>query len=88
MQLLDRSPRSASIADRLIDAVGRLPFNGWWLYVVVGVVGLSWVAVGRWLSGAAPVGELDVGALAPVAYFLIALALMQHLEAVAARAVR
>lgn len=75
------------VGNRLILAIRGLPFGGWWLYALVGVAIAAWMTVVRWLTQVAPVGQVDVAALAPAAYGVYALALIQHLDGVASHAV-
>lgn len=77
-----------SVVDRLLDAIRRLPFGGWWIYPILIVLSGAWVTVVRWLTGAAAIGQVDPGILAYFPYPVVALALLHYLGDVAADALR
>jgi hypothetical protein len=77
-----------SFIDRLVAAIARLPFGGWWLYVVLAILVGAWFTIVRWLTGVAPVGQIDFGVLTPVPFALYCVALIQYLNVYAGRAMR
>jgi hypothetical protein len=77
-----------SFIDRLVAAMARLPFGGWWLYVVLAILVGAWFTIVRWLTGVAPVGQIDFGVLTPVPFALYCVALIQYLNVYAGRAMR
>lgn len=77
-----------SFVDRLVAVIARLPYGGWWLYVLLTILGGAWFTIVRWLTGAVPVGQIDLAVLTPVPFAFYAIALIQYLNAYAERAVR
>jgi hypothetical protein len=77
-----------SFIDRLVAAIARLPYGGWWLYVVLAVLVGAWFTIVRWLTGVAPVGQVDFAVLTPVPFGLYCVALIQYLNGFAERALR
>jgi hypothetical protein len=78
----------SSFVDRLVAAIARLPYRGWWLYLLLAILTGAWLTIVRWLTGVAPVGEVDFAVLTPVPFGLYCVALIQYLNAYAERAVR
>jgi hypothetical protein len=46
-----------SFVDRLVSAIARLPYGGWWLYLLLAILTGAWLTIVRWLTGVAPVGR-------------------------------
>lgn len=40
-----------SFVDRLVAVIARLPYGGWWLYVLLTILGGAWFTIVRWLTG-------------------------------------
>lgn len=78
----------ASFIDRLLDGIRRLPFGGWWVYPLLLVLVGVWVSLVRWLTGSAPIGQVDPAILAYFPYPVVALGLLHYLDDVAADALR
>ena len=82
-----RPEEGRSFVDRVVDAIDRLPFGGWWIYPLIAVAAGVWVTIVRWMTGVAAVGQVDLGVLTFIPYGVYVLALMRYLDRVADRSV-
>jgi hypothetical protein len=76
----------ASFVDRLIRWIARLPWGGWWVYLVVLIASGAWATVVRWMTGVAPVGSVDPSVLTFLVFPPYSIALIHYLDIRAERA--
>jgi hypothetical protein len=81
-------PPDVSFLDRVLSSIGRLPFGGWWLYLALAGVAGAWLTIIRWMTGVAPLGQIDFAVLTPLAFGPYALAMIHYLDDFAGIAVK
>jgi hypothetical protein len=61
-------PYPSSALNRLFIAIERLPFGGWWVYLLLLVVLVAYYEVSLWVLGVTAVGSISVDGLTTLVY--------------------
>ena len=80
-------PYPPSAVNRLFAAVDRLPFGGWWFYLLLFVIEVAYLHAFLWMSGGLAVGSFASDAIVGLPYGPFTLAVLHYLSRVASRAI-